>query len=70
MASMSETTTYRVPGIHCEHCARAIREEISTLEGVESIEVDLSARNVAVRGAGFSDRDVREAIARAGYEAA
>ena len=67
---MSETTTYSVPAIHCEHCARAIREELSTIEGVESIEVDLAARNVAVRGAGLSDRDVREAIARAGYEAA
>ena len=69
MPWMSETTTYRVPGIHCEHCARAIREELSTIEGVESIEVDLAARNVAVRGAGLSDRDVREEIARAGYEA-
>ena len=70
MPWMSETTTYRVPGIHGEHGARAIREELSTIEGVESIEVDLAARNVVVRGAGLSDRDVREAIARAGYEAA
>ena len=69
MVPVSETTTYRVPGIHCEHCARAIREELSAIEGVESIEVDVAARTVAVRGAGLPDGDVREAIARAGYEA-
>ena len=67
---MTDTITYAVPGIHCEHCVRAIREEVSALEGVESVDVDLGAKVVTVRGDALSDRDVREAIAEAGYEAA
>ena len=67
---MTDTITYSVPGIHCEHCARAIREEVSEIGGVETVDVDLSAKVVTVRGKGLSDRDVREAIAEAGYEMA
>ena len=32
---MSETVTYRVPAIHCAHCAASISEEVSEVEGVE-----------------------------------
>ena len=67
---MTDTITYSVPGIHCEHCARAIREEVSEIEGVETVDVDLPAKVVTVRGRGLSDGDVREAIAEAGYEVA
>lgn len=66
---MTDTITYRVPGIHCEHCARAIREEVSAVEGVETVEVELDAKRVTVHGAGVSDADVRDAITEAGYEA-
>jgi copper chaperone CopZ len=65
---MTDTITYSVPGIHCEHCARAIREEVSEIAGVERIDVDLASKVVTVRGRGLSDGDVREAIAEAGYE--
>ena len=67
---MTDTITYSVPGIHCEHCARAIREEVSEIAGVERIDVDLASKVVAVRGRGLLDGDVREAIAEAGYEVA
>ena len=66
---MTDTITYRVPGIHCEHCARAIREEVSAVGGVETVEVELDAKRVTVHGAGVSDADVRDAITEAGYEA-
>jgi copper chaperone CopZ len=66
---MASTLEYTVPAIHCEHCARAIREEVSTVEGVETVKVDLASKVVTVGGAGLSDADVREAIAAAGYEA-
>jgi len=67
---MTDTITYSVPGIHCEHCARAIREEVSEIEGVETVDVDLPAKVVTVRGRGLSNGDLREAIAEAGYEVA
>ncbi|GIU94499.1 MAG: copper chaperone [Gaiellaceae bacterium] len=66
---MSETLTYEVPGMHCAHCERAIREEITALEGVDEVEVDLERKTVVVRGAGLEDSALRAAIVEAGYEA-
>ena len=60
---------YAVPAIHCEHCARAIREEVSEVAGVESVDVDLDAKTVTISGVGVSDDLVRAAIVEAGYEA-
>jgi len=35
------TTTYAVTGMTCEHCARAVTEELSGLDGVSEVSVDL-----------------------------
>jgi copper chaperone len=67
---MGETVTYSVPAIHCDHCATSIRDEVSEVEGVEAIEVDLDAKVVTIRGRELSDERLRAAIEEAGYEAA
>jgi copper chaperone len=67
---MSQTRTYSVPGIHCGHCAAAIKEEVSSVEGVEGVDVDLDAKVVTIRGEALSDEGLREAIEEAGYEVA
>ena len=67
---MSETVTYSVPAIHCAHCAMSIREEISEIEGVEEIDVNLDAKLVTVSGRELDDAKLRAAIEEAGYEAA
>jgi copper chaperone len=66
---MADQTIYAVPAIHCEHCALSIREEVSEVAGVESVDVDLDAKTVTVVGDGISDDRVRAAIVEAGYEA-
>jgi copper chaperone len=35
------TTTYVVSGMTCEHCVHAVTEELSALEGVSVVQVDL-----------------------------
>jgi copper chaperone len=35
------TTTYAVTGMTCEHCVHAVTEELSALDGVSQVEVDL-----------------------------
>lgn len=67
---MSETKTYTVPGIHCGHCAAAIKEEVAGVDGVDAVDVDLDAKVVTIRGNALSDVALREAIEEAGYEAA
>ena len=67
---MSETLTYTVPAIHCAHCAASIREEVSEVEGVEDVAVELETKLVTVIGTAVDDGAVRAAIVEAGYEAA
>ena len=67
---MSETTTYTVPGIHCAHCEQAITEEVSKVDRVVDVAVDLDAKTVSVSGDAISDEAVRAAIDEAGYEVA
>ena len=67
---MSEMVTFRVPGLHCGHCRASVAEEVSAVEGVEGVEVDLDAKLVVVRGVGLDDAMLRAAIEEAGFEAA
>ena len=67
---MTELRTYKVPGMHCDHCRRAVEEEVSQVAGVGSVEVDLASKLVMVQGDDVSDDAVRAAIDEAGYEAA
>jgi len=67
---VSETATYTVPAIHCAHCAMSIREEVSDVDGVEDVDVDLDSKVVTIHGQALDDAVLRAAIADAGYEAA
>ena len=67
---MSETVAYSVPAIHCAHCAMSIREEVSEVEGVDDVAVDLDTKVVTVSGRELDDAALRAAIVEAGYEAA
>ena len=67
---MSDTVTYSVPAIPCAHCAMSIREEVSEVEGVEDVDVDLDTKVVTIQGSSLDDAALRAAIEEAGYEAA
>jgi copper chaperone CopZ len=58
-----------VPDMTCDHCVRAITGEVSCVEGVQSVDVQLATKTVRVTGPA-SEASVRAAIAEAGYEAA
>jgi copper chaperone len=61
--------TYTVPGMHCEHCERAVSTELSAVAGVEAVDVNLETKLVSVRGSDLDDAGLRAAIEEAGYEA-
>ena len=67
---MSETVTYSVPAIHCAHCAQSIQEEVSEVEGVDDVAVDIDTKVVTITGNLLDDTALRAAIEEAGYEAA
>lgn len=64
-------TSYTVTGMTCEHCVKAVTEEVGRIDGVESVTVDLPSGGVTVvSSAALSDEDVRAAIDEAGYQVA
>lgn len=64
----ASTREYSVAGMTCSHCVASVREEVSEIDGVESVEVDLASGRLAVTGEGVSDEAVAAAVAEAGYE--
>ncbi len=61
------TTKYRVPEISCQHCVDAITHEVSQLEEVQDLTVDLDAKLVTVVGG--QTGAIIDAIDEAGYDA-
>jgi copper chaperone len=65
---VAETMQYAVPGMHCDHCVRAVEQEIAAVDGVAVVEVDLETKLVTVSGEALDDGLLRAAIDEAGYE--
>ncbi len=68
MSDTATTRTYAVPGVSCDHCKHAIESEVSTVDGVAVVDVDLEAKLVTVSGG--DDAAIRAAIDEAGYDIA
>ncbi|WP_158863265.1 heavy-metal-associated domain-containing protein [Leifsonia sp. AG29] len=61
-------TRYDVLGMTCDHCARAVSGELSALEGVSAVEVDVEQGTALVTSDGPLDEAlVADAVAEAGY---
>lgn len=60
-------TTYGVAGMTCENCVRLITKQVTRIDGVTAVQVDLGGGRVTVLGEGYADQAVRAAINGAGY---
>ena len=67
MTPTPDQRSYSVTGMTCGHCVLSVREEVSEVAGVASVDVDLASGQMTVSGAGFDDAAVRAAVAEAGY---
>jgi copper chaperone len=64
-----ETRAIVVTGMSCDHCANAVRAEISKLPGVTEVDVDVEAGKVRITADQIPAETVlREAVEEAGYE--
>lgn len=59
---------YSVPDISCDHCVNAITKEVSVVDGVTEVVVDLEAKVVTVTGG--QPEAVVSAIDEAGFDVA
>jgi len=63
------TRSITVTGMTCDHCASAVRAEISKIPGVSGVDVDVAAGTVRVTADPLpGDASLREAVEEAGYE--
>ncbi len=60
------SSTYTVEGMTCEHCVASVTEEVSELDGVTDVAVDLESGRLTVEGDVDTDA-VRGAVTEAGY---
>ena len=66
---MSTTSTYTVTGMTCSHCVASVREEVTKVDGVTAVDVELATGTVIVQSEGPVDRAaVVAAVDEAGYE--
>ncbi len=63
--------TFTVTGMTCDHCKNAVTTELSRLDGVTLVDVDLTTGAVTVESTERLDRvSVAEAVDEAGFELA
>lgn len=63
------TTEFRVPEISCQHCVNAITNEVSQVDGVRNVLVDLDQKRVTVDAEErVTTATLVEAINEAGYD--
>ncbi len=65
-----EIRNLNVNGMSCEHCVKAVKGAVGTLNGVDSVDVDLKGKKVTV---GFDSEKVtiaviKDAIEDQGYD--
>jgi copper chaperone len=65
----SDTATYLVAGMTCDHCTVAVTDEVTKVAGVASVDVDLDTKLVRVHGTDIDEAAVVAAIDEAGYDA-
>ncbi len=62
--------TFRVPNISCGHCVMSIKNELSELEGVSSVEGDADKKEVTVAfDAPASEEKIRGTLQEINYPA-
>jgi copper chaperone len=65
------TTTVSISGMTCGHCVSSVTEEISAIEGVQDVTVDLNKGGIStavVTSENHIDPEqIGEAVAEAGY---
>jgi copper ion binding protein len=66
---MSVTATFTVTGMTCGHCVSSVTEELTELDGVTDVAVELDSGAVTVTSTReLSQAEVKAAITTAGYD--
>lgn len=62
------TKNYHVEGLTCENGVASVEDEIGIVAGTQGVDIDIETGRVTVTGEGFTDEEIIEAVANAGYK--
>jgi copper chaperone CopZ len=62
------TATYTVAGMTCAHCVSAVTTELSAIDGVDDVNVDLDTGRATVSNEPLDRGAVAAAVDEAGYQ--
>lgn len=69
--SVPTESIHTVIGMTCGHCASSVTEEVTRIDGVQNVTVDLPTGRVTITSTTpLALDDVRAAVTEAGYELA
>lgn len=58
-----------IEGMSCGHCVSHVKEALSELNGVTSVDVNLEAKSAVIEAStDVKDEDIKYAVDEAGYE--
>jgi copper chaperone CopZ len=64
------TTIFQVPGMTCGHCTGAVTDELSKINGVTAVDIDLETKKVSLESdAAVEWQIIVDEIDEAGFEA-
>ncbi len=65
-----QTLTFSIPAINCGHCVNTIKNELSELEGISSVEGDVVTKKISVViGEPATEASIRSLLAEINYPA-
>ncbi len=56
-----------VETMHCEHCAKSVKDAILSVDGIKSVKIDLKKQTAVVSYKEFKEDEVRNAVSNAGF---
>ncbi len=67
---MSQTITFNITGMTCDHCVHAVTNAVKETPGVSAVTVSLDEKSAVVSGEQIDISKIIAAVAEEGYEAA
>lgn len=61
------TRAFVVEGMTCGHCVQAVTAEVQSVEGVDSVQVELEGGRLTVTGETIDEAAIAAAVDEAGY---
>ena len=60
-------TRLNIDGMTCQHCVMRVKKAIESLPGIQDVTVDIGTASVSFDASAIQQKEIEEAITRAGY---